>query len=153
MDARLERGEEGHVRAGGLGVGGIGPGEDRALRGQPVDRRGGGPRGAVAAEAIGAQRVERDEQQVAPRPFARDGRGDDVRIRPHRERQRRAVVGLGRRFEAELDPAPGLTPEVDVVVGPALPREVRPAGEPRLEEPALDAVGDRGHGEADGGRL
>ena len=89
MLARIETGEErgvGRERPGRRRVGLL---EENALGGEPVQERRSRARVAVASEVIGAQRVERDQQEI---PGLRRLR----RSRPRRPRSPAAAGSLGK---------------------------------------------------------
>ena len=84
---------------------------DRAVL--AVEPGRGGARVPIAAEVVGPQRVEGEEDDVRPSlPFGRD---DDGRIPP--DGLEPGVCRRGMRLEAEPDGFPGERGQVDVLVG------------------------------------
>ena len=120
MHRRVESGEHAHVRCGGRRIGRERVLEQDALCCEPIEIRRRLSIAAVSADEVGAQRVERDQEQIPARALRL--RLQDARHGPDRKRDRnmaRARRRLAASLELERDILAGEAGEIDAVTGPA----------------------------------
>ncbi len=115
MLARIPRREERHVGAAGLGPDRPRIREHDGVAGERVDLRHGATIRAVGGEAVGAEGVDRDEDDVPPRRFRLHG-CDDRRVGPERhERGTPVADGTRAEMKAGVLPRDGVERDADLV--------------------------------------